>query len=426
MSKRHLSDYFVGIAAKRLSSVEINKEVSNQREFNGVSQLREILGNNDSTEFPATFIWLGGENEGQSEPVRLSWYDARREQAHRAAEWRLYYSSNDLIDLVKPQDLLVVAKRAGGELVLIFAPQGSTIENQLMILFGLQNDLQNHFKVEKFSRSDDKELDFVSRYILEELGIDINDPDQDDLDGLLDECSFSTQFPTTRAFSEFSRQTSRADPGLVIEDPDQAIMMWMTHEEALFKRLERRMITWQLEKGFNLEGNDNEVDIDGFISFSLSVQNRRKARAGLALEHHLEAIFRKHNLRYQRGARTENNARPDFLFPGSHEYHDLDYPASHLLMLGVKASCKDRWRQVLSEAERIRRKHLFTLEPGISENQTREMIAHDLQLVVPQEIFATYTSVQQENLMNVNNLLTLLKERQSFDQSQAQSDSRKD
>lgn len=45
-------------------------------------------------------------------------------------------------------------------------------------------------------------------------------------------------------------------------------------------------------------------------------------------------------------------------------------------MLGVKSTCKDRWRQVLSEAKRIDNKHLATLEPGISENQTAEMQAH--------------------------------------------------
>ena len=36
----------------------------------------------------------------------------------------------------------------------------------------------------------------------------------------------------------------------------------------------------------------------------------------------------------------------------------------------VKSTCKDRWRQVLSEADRIPNKHLFTLEAAISENQT--------------------------------------------------------
>ena len=42
-------------------------------------------------------------------------------------------------------------------------------------------------------------------------------------------------------------------------------------------------------------------------------------------------------------------------------------------MLAAKTSCKDRWRQVLAEADRIRTKHLLTLEPAISKIQTAEM-----------------------------------------------------
>jgi hypothetical protein len=35
---------------------------------------------------------------------------------------------------------------------------------------------------------------------------------------------------------------------------------------------------------------DDGTDVDGLFAFSISMQNRRKARAGLALENHLEAL----------------------------------------------------------------------------------------------------------------------------------------
>ena len=46
----------------------------------------------------------------------------------------------------------------------------------------------------------------------------------------------------------------------------------------------------------------------------------------------------------------------------------------------VKSTCKDRWRQVLTEADRIEKKYLFTLEAAISNNQTDEMQAKNVQL----------------------------------------------
>ena len=58
-------------------------------------------------------------------------------------------------------------------------------------------------------------------------------------------------------------------------------------------------------------------------------------------------------------------------------------------MLGSKTTAKDRWRQVLEEADRIKRKHLITLEGAISENQTKEIRSRTLQLVVPKEIPST-------------------------------------
>lgn len=81
-------------------------------------------------------------------------------------------------------------------------------------------------------------------------------------------------------------------------------------------------------------------------------------------------------------------------------------------MLGAKSTCKDRWRQVLAEADRIKGKHLLTLEAAISVHQTDEMASKNLQLVVPKSIHKTYTIQQQEWLMDVNSFIRLLEQKQ--------------
>src|SRR4029079_2208719 len=127
-------------------------------------------------------------------------------------------------------------------------------------------------------------------------------------------------------------------------------------EEGLFRAFEERGLSQRLMRTppFN--------DVEEFIRFSLSVQNRRKSRAGHALENHMAALFELRGIRAARGAQTEGSRRPDFLLPGEKEYRDAGYPDSRLLMLAAKTTCKDRWRQVLDEAKRIRSKHLLTLE----------------------------------------------------------------
>jgi hypothetical protein len=175
-------------------------------------------------------------------------------------------------------------------------------------------------------------------------------------------------------------------------------MAWLDHEEAMFRRLERRIVSARIEQGFvSSEG----VDVDGFLSFSLSVQNRRKSRMGQSFEHHLAAVFEACGVSYVKGGKTERNNKPDFLFPGQAAYSNPAFPAERLAMLAAKSVCKERWRQILPEADRIPVKHLVTLEPGISTAQTEQMQAHAVQLVVPQAIQPSYSAAQCQWLWSV-------------------------
>jgi hypothetical protein len=400
-----LSDHFTGIVAKRLSAVEADTERSNQHEFNGTVQLRQLLGVERIDRRMARFIWLGGENEGITDDAPITWYDARESHPFRS-EWRLYFQSNAVTEAASAGDLLVVARRPGGDLMFIVAPNGSTLQNQIAWLFGLDHGLGVGFRYEGFEGESDRGLDFVSNYVLEEIGIEPEEPDAERLDEII--TRFGTQFPTSRHFSALARASlAEVDPR---DDADAALLAWVELEEALFRRLERHIVAARLEAGFLANG---AADVDSFLQFSLSVQNRRKSRMGLSLENHVEAILQSLGIRHARGARTEGNSKPDFLFPGSAEYADPAFDAARLSMLGVKSTLKDRWRQVLAEAARIDRKHLLTLEPGLSTHQTDEMVRQSLQLVVPQGLHTTFTPEQSAWLMNLRSFIYLVAARAS-------------
>jgi len=409
----YLSDHFVAVAAKRLAVVDTITAQSNQHEVTGSKVLRGILGEvtrsaprvGADTRFHATYIWLGGEQEALSEEGRLSWYDSRANDPKRSAEWRLYFQSNPVTELMQPGDSLFVARRPDDHILFIVTPDGTDIQSQLIWLFGLSEQPTLAFEQREITRDGGGEVDFAARYILDELGIEAAEPEADLLDGLIER--FGLKFPKTRVFSDLARSSL---PEIdAHDDPDQALLAWMEREELMFRRLERRIVADRISNGF--AGPDG-ADVDGFLKFSLSVQNTRKSRVGLALENHLEAIFTAHAVRYARGAETENKNKPDFLFPGQIEYHTPDFPAARLTMLGSKSTLKDRWRQVLSEAERIAEKHLLTLSPGLSENQTSEMQAKSLQLVIPRKLHETYRPAQQKWLMDVRDFLQLVSERQ--------------
>lgn len=405
MKKGFLSHYFKGVAMKQLRTVEVDPRSSNQHELNGVGMLKKMLGVERINDYPVCFIWLGGENEIHSVDSTVTWYDAREQHPTRS-EYRLYFKKNEVMELAQTNDLLIAAMTPDEQLYMIVAPSGSTYESQLLWLFDFPaEERSTTFTFNDVEEESDRELNFAARFILEEIGIEIGEPEKDLFDSIL-EPYLLTGFPRTSEFSEISRKN--AGDVSAVESPDEALLGWIEFEERLFRRLERHLVSQRLEQGF-VTGND--VDIDGFISFSLSVQNRRKSRVGLALENHLQEVFTLHRVDFSRGKVTENKAKPDFIFPDIERYRDEHFPDQQLTMLGAKSTCKDRWRQVLSEAKRIKTKHLFTLEPGISENQTTEMQANHVQLVLPQKIHSTYKAGQQAWLMNLEEFLDTIKKR---------------
>ena len=402
MKQGSLSNYFKGVAAKRLSLTEIDPDTSHGHEFQGVNRLRAILGDADR-KFDARIIYLGdSEDDTLYAQDTLSWYDSRRGKP-RAAEYRLYYPSSieSVSHAARGGDLFIVGLRSDDSLLSIIVKSGSTVERQLIWLFGLSPALGNGYSVESIVGEKDKPLNYAAKFILDELGIEVEDTEPDFVEEL--NKRFNMKFPTTSEFSAFARQTLPAISSL--DNPDQVLMLWMEREESLFKTLEHQIVATTLKKGFS--------DVDTFIEFSLSVHNRRKSRAGFALENHIEQIFRDHKIKYKRHGVTENNVKPDFVFPGIEEYHNAHFPEDKLTMLGTKSTCKDRWRQVLSEAARIKSKHLPTLEPGISSGQITEMKTNFLQPAVPAPTHGTYSNGDRTWLMNVAQFVKMVKSKQS-------------
>lgn len=403
MKRGHLSEYFVGVAIKRLSAVEADVLTSNQHEFNGVESLKRIFGQAAGKQtFSARFVYLSDDNDS---PIVadgfLTWYDARERHPTRS-EHRLYFPTTTVSQCAAAGDLLVIARKPDGAALVVVAADGSTIANQICWLFGA-NDLEHlGFSVRSELETERDRIQFASRFILEQIGVVVEVAEENYLDTMLKK--FGGGFPTTREFSAWARSTL---PDIVArDDADAAIMAWMEREESLFRTLERHLISDRLEEGF-------KGDVDAFISFSLSVQNRRKSRVGLALENHLEMIFNECEIKFQRTAVTENKSKPDFLFPGSEAYHDPEFDPDRLTILGVKSTCKDRWRQVLAEANKIEDKHLLTLEAAISANQTNEMKAKHLQLVLPRKLHDSYTDEQRDWLLDIRDFVALVKERQN-------------
>lgn len=394
-----LADVFDAVAHKRLVLVDLPGKGSNQHELNGCTALRDFFQTGEKVSGPIHWHYFADDREPEEEEGTFTFYDARAKSAERTGrtEWRFYYTG-DFLSRCQAGDELIIVRTAERVHALIFQ-HGSARARAALLLFGITGTQDKvHLLTEKEIAT--RDLSFFRRQVIEELDLEIQLPvEGNDKDLVVRE--FGEQFPRTLVMAAFARsQVQLSD-----NDPDTALMAWLGREEQLFRALEEVIIGKRIKEGFD--------SVDDFIKYSLTVQNRRKSRMGHALQNHLAEVFTRQGVRYAAQARTEGGNKPDFIFPSEGSYSNPDFDAGLLTMLGVKSSVKDRWRQILPEAARIPKKHLCTLEPGISENQTTQMATEGVQLVVPTAVLPTYTVVQRSRMLNVGGFIELVRSRQA-------------
>lgn len=144
--------------------------------------------------------------------------------------------------------------------------------------------------------------------------------------------------------------------------------------------------------------------VDDFLKTAQSILQRRRSRAGWSLEHHFEYLLKTSGVPYD--IRPAIDGLPDVIIPSKEAYEDEAYPIDRLFMVGLKTTCKDRWRQVLNEAKRIPHKHILTLQHGISSKQLEQMKCNNVTLIVPQDLHSEYPKSFRNNILTIESFLS--------------------
>lgn len=183
--------------------------------------------------------------------------------------------------------------------------------------------------------------------------------------------------------------------------PDKRLMRRRECEYQIFQSVEQAIELPKISAGF--------TTVEDFIARAQTVLQRRKARSGRSLELHTREIFIEERLvegtHFSHQPESDPGKKPDFLFPSEAAYKNSAFPDDQLRMLAVKTTCKDRWRQILNEAQRVPRKHLFTLQEGVSISQFREMTEAGVQLVVPQGLKDSFPDEVQPHLQSLESFI---------------------
>jgi len=216
--------------------------------------------------------------------------------------------------------------------------------------------------------------------------------------------TLSVEFPKTLELATIARncylKSNNITLSQILSNPDKEILKWLEAEFDLFKTLENDRYSELIKTPFST--------VEDLVKSANTILNRRKSRAGSSLEHHLEEIFRISELTFETQVKTENNKKPDFLFPNIEAYNNSSFDESKLIFLASKTTCKDRWRQILNEADRIETKHLFTLQQGISKNQLEEMSQYNVKLVVPRAYLTSFPTEHRANILILEQFVQLV------------------
>jgi hypothetical protein len=368
------------LAAKKLAEVEVSAESSNQHEFNA-GLLRKALDlPTDVQDESLDIVYLSDDGDDpEVESARYTLYNAR-EGKPRAAEYRLYYKSPLLQARAAAGDLLVIA-RLPSSLALRALVVPAESELGLSVRAALSDEgleIDDRFRLIQ-ANIGKQGLEHLLAGASETVDVpDANEaiPQIEPL--LLAKAIESRRMPsTTEMAAEALRILSVRWPMRM--SADDALYWALAIETAIFHHIEERIGQVELDALMK----DGRVPFgDAFTLVMRQIQSR-KSRRGHSLQHHFGKILLDAGIPHAAQCVTEGKERPDFVIPGHAAYHDAAFPADRLRMVACKSVVKERWRQILTEANRIPHKYLLTLDPKLTTDTIAAMRQSAVEIFVP-------------------------------------------
>jgi hypothetical protein len=375
------------LAAKLLAAVEVSASASHQHEFNA-GLLRVALDlPKEKTSGELEIIYAGTDGEDPSgEMCGYTLYDSR-EGKPRSAEYRLYFNSTELQSNAAPGDILIIVRADDGtNLKALVLPQESGPGRAIAAMLRVEGiEIEDRFReittvVRKMdlgelllSTAKDETVLNASSFIA------AADP------ALIARALAAGGLPSTRAMADEAGRIVRSLRAGELT-PDDQIHLSLEAETALFQHIEERVGQKWLD----------DLAAAGRISFSdaatlvMRQLQSRKSRRGQSLQNHFRSVLDVHEIPYGAQCKTERGEKPDFIVPGCTQYADPSFADRSLRMVACKSKVRERWRQILEEADRIPEKYLLTLDPALTDDTVTKMLGTQLAVFLPRQVIDTH------------------------------------
>jgi EcoRII C terminal len=391
------------LAVKRLSAVETDPARSHQHEFHA-GRLRgelELPDERLSGTLSALIFGADGESPAFDESA-FTLYDARQENPDRAAEWRLFYASRLIPEAAEEGDLLILY-RYGEDLRALVVRAGTRVERDLLEALSLGDAaLRTQFAYLDVPTPDEREArEVAGQLTLPEATQTLYEVTDH---ALFHRAIGEGRLPSTAEMADAAASIA-FDRGSRVADPDAYLFAALAAESDLYFAIEDGVQQVRLTK--LLSEGPGLTDI---IDFSMSIQQSRRSRRGQSLQNHFATILVAEGIPFTAQCTTEGGETPDFVVPGCRQYHDPEYPDDGLRMVACKSTAKERWRQVLHEAERVPDKYLLTVDPGLTGSTIEAMLHAGVVPFLPQAVIDTAYKGHDasDSLASVANLIERL------------------
>lgn len=116
--------------------------------------------------------------------------------------------------------------------------------------------------------------------------------------------------------------------------------------------------------------------------FYMSIFQSRKSRAGKAFEYIIRTLFKRLNYSFSEQVNIDG-AKPDFVLPSEEFFKNRPMDS---VIFTAKRTLRERWRQVVTEANKGYAFFLATIDTGVSMNQIQNMAEHKVYMVVPKKL----------------------------------------
>lgn len=238
----------------------------------------------------------------------------------------------------------------------------------------------------------------------------------DSFDEYAEEVSKAGKLPETMKVSRFVRDTIY--PHIKNSSVDERLLAMTKAEWVLHQKMEYKHHIDPVNKICDSMRGKERFEALG--KQYLSLRQSRLSRAGLSLENHISFELDLFNLSYSvRKFCGEGHGRPDLLFPGIKEYKDENFPADQLIMVEVKRTTKERWREILKTAPRAEKRFMMLVEEGVSKALLEELSGHGFGIVIPTPLQTHYPTVKRLKVYSFQQFLDVAEAYQQVEEQEA-------